>query len=305
MGSWQCGAESGKLRWLKAPKNSSLAPRIRPLIVDDGWSFQHFIDGVLPKLFNSLIIQSLNKHEDTVTDSTVTILPSTLQEGVKKMIEGQLSHLSFREISEISDVNPKTQFFCSQSLQFSCKAPQFHPIIYKKMQGTLSLEGKLKRENTQKPQKDVILFLDRKQETSKNGLREVLNHEELMEAMGDLVKGTDWSVQVFDHSKHDSMEDLVIFMRDVKVIMGVHGGAFYNMFFADRKEMKAVIEFMPVNWEDKSVSVEGSPNIFWISSSLLDIPYYRLLSNGTFPKSVDVTIDIPAFTNLLSNILSL
>ncbi len=306
MGSWQCGAENHKLRMIKAPKQSSLGSRVQPLIVDDGWSFQHFIDGVLPKLFNSFFSSSIDGSK--AFNQTLTLIPSPLQPIVKQMINNQLSSLSISEIEQLAlTTNSKTSFYCSDILQFSCNAPSFHPFLYRRIQDTLSMNGiQMDHENDRNEESNndnFILFLDRIEGKTKNGNREIVNRDELIESMNEIATNSGWKMKVFDHSEFDSIIKLVAFMKRVKVIVGAHGGAFYNLFFADRSNLKAVIEFVSVQWLNFDVSFSGSSNVFWITSSLLDVPYYRILSNGTAPNIPNVIVDIPSFHSLLSQLV--
>ena len=78
------------------------------------------------------------------------------------------------------------------------------------------------------------------------------------------------------------------FLANVDVIMGPHGGAFYNMIFMRRGT--TVIEFMPRSPSFHSTA-EAVHLIFYLQASLLGDKYYSVVSGGS-GSNMDVDVAV-------------
>ena len=83
-----------------------------------------------------------------------------------------------------------------------------------------------------------------------------------------------------------------------KIIIGVHGGAFYNMLYAPKGTN--IIEVMPT--DSKGVSPRGlAHTIIWHMAALLDQPYWRIPVNS-LTKTNNVQLNIAKLKIILDQI---
>ena len=214
--------------WMTTPKNASPLnegekpdyDKVAFLDVPEGCSFQHFFDGVVPKM--------------------VQAMPLLSDEDIKLVLPGCAPYpmvtefLRYFGISESRVIRPSSRM--SARLYYSfCDAPGWHPILWQQMQQII-------RADTSVPlsQRKKIVYLQRNKGTH-NGGRTVSNEAELISAIQRAAPG--YEVISFDSASYPTPEDTRAFFKDVRALVGPHGGAFYNMMWCGSDT--AMIEFVP------------------------------------------------------------
>ena len=223
-----------------------------PLIIPDTSSFQLFMDGTLPKIAQAYGI--LRRPE-------VTLL---VREPKDDIILELLSKLGIdgSRVEYISEGRYDYDVYQADYLISTCITPPLHPELWTKMRSLLGVSQEL----TVPIQESIILLLTRK--GNKNKGRNILNSKAMEEYLHDRYPGR---VEVFSGSY--SLEEAIPFFGKVSVILGPHGGAFFNMNFAPSSA--TIIEFIPhkVGGEDPG---HFSPAIVWAMAQMIGQTYWRI-----------------------------
>ena len=246
------------------------------LVVPQGLSFQHFMDGVVPKLVQLQEVIPQEPNALYVMDkSFLDPMPLKL-----------LARLGIREsqIRDPSEMNYRNGYLRAKKLVLACQVPPLHPQLWRDAQKLFRLPW---LEPGWRQQRHIVLYLSRSKGT-RNAGRNVVNEGELLEAIRPLVEAKKYEFVVFDSHKYGTVDALFEFLANVDVIMGPHGGAFYNMIFMRRGT--TVIEFMPRSPSFHSTA-EAVHLIFYLQASLLGDKYYSVVSGGSGSnRDVDVAV---------------
>ena len=244
-----------------------------PLIVPEGWSFQHFMDGTLPKLIQArrlLAIPDVMVLIERIRDVILWDVLKTLGVPRKRVLLYERGGYS------------------ADYLILGCVTPPLHPRIWHAARLGLGAP-----EHLEVPQERAhIVLLTRK--LTHNGGRRIINIEEvkgyLSERYGErftVYNGDAWTVS-----------RTVEIFRNAKVVIGVHGGAFYNMYFAPKETV--LIEFMPMS-KNNSYELHLGHTIFWTMANMLSQTYWRLYFTQTTRKS-DGIINVSKLGTVLDKI---
>ncbi|XP_050411999.2 uncharacterized protein LOC126826912 [Patella vulgata] len=247
---------------------------ICPLLVPDSHAFQHFIDGVLPKLMqvydyviNSNVFFLILKPRDTLIYDFYHKL------GISR------DRLVFYE-------NNPTKV---KKMINTCIAPPIHPALWLSGREALGVSA-----NMMVPMNQTLVVLIKRKNTH-NGGRRMLNID-LVEKFVINRYGID-GVQIFSGGLKFN-ETVSLFQR-TRIIIGVHGGAMYNILFSPRQT--SVIEIMPT----KNNGQIGPPwiahGIIWVQAQVLGQSYWRLPMLPEGRKS-DVRVDIGRLGALLNKV---
>ena len=246
------------------------------LVVPQGLSFQHFMDGVVPKLVQLQEVIPKEPGAIYVMDKSFTdAMPLKL-----------LSRLGIREnqIRDPSEMNYRNGYLRAKKLVLACQVPPLHPKLWRDAQSMFRLPW---LEPSWRQKRHIVLYLSRSKGTRNSG-RHVVNEGELITSIRPFVEAKKYEFVVFDSHKYGTVDELFEFLANVDVIMGPHGGAFYNMIFMRRGT--TVIEFMP---RSPSFHAMGAAVhlIFYLQASLLGDKYYSVVSGGS-GSNMDVDIEV-------------
>lgn len=124
--------------------------------------------------------------------------------------------------------------------------------------------------------------------------RRILNEDELLKEIKDFLQKENRPEEfvMFDHRAVERLDQHLDLFQQTKVLIGPHGGGFYNLIFCPAKTL--VIEFFPDNRYDQNVALAS----FWISTRMIDGKYYILPMAASLPAH-DMTVDIPAIIDIL------
>ena len=231
---------------------------------------QHFIDGTLPKIAQAY--ELLRRPE-------VKLL---LYRPTSAAVNNMLNVLNVSE-DRIVWYQSGTVYRADYMI-FTCVSPPLHPSLWLGWRQLLGVSDTL-----QVPAiKATVMLMTRA--LSRNGGRHIVNFDE---------------VESFLRSRYD--DNLVVFkggltlmqaiqtFSKVRIFIGVHGGAFYNLNFAPLST--TIIEFVPTMANGVDVPILAS-TIFWAMSDLLQQPYWRVPFVSANSKH-DLTMNVTKLRTIL------
>ena len=241
-----------------------------PLIVPDGGTFQHFLDGTLPK-----IIQAL----DYIQQPQVRLLLPTIRD---KIIFEILEKLNISRGKLV--LGGEHQSVGADYLVFTCVTPPLHPLLWQRARTLLGVPEKLAVPQN----RGNIVIITRK--GSHNGGRHLLNKETLLSKLQDKYL----SVKVSMYLGPYNLNDTIKLFGSTSVVIGVHGGGLYNINFCPPNT--TVIEIMPTYSNGKMVA--AAHQIFWMQSVLLEHQYWRIAADPASSNG-DVNVNITQVENII------
>ncbi len=220
-----------------------------PLLVAYGWSFQHFMDTLMPKL-----IQVYNY---IIPADVKIILYEPPHE--HRIILEIFQRLGF-SISQVVFFND--QKLSADGILDTCVSPKRHPDTWQVMRSMLRIpervfDGKVK-----------VILLTRSH--SRGIKRNILNQEDVLRFL--LQRYGTNSVTLF-RGGYNLSEALNLF-SGAHVVLGSHGGALYNINFCPKGTH--VVEIMPATPLFFSNRTGGTKNMFWQQASFLDHIFWRI-----------------------------
>ncbi len=239
---------------------------IVPLLVPGSSAFQHFLDGSLPKIIQILpLIHNLD-------------LKLLLLKPRDKIIYHMLYHLGIPEgkLLYYSDYAPHSyQGVKTESQLNTCITPPVHPFLWQKA-------AELLRGIQQSSPASKVILLTRSH--SYNGGRRIVNRRDVVTSLRRRY-GDDF---LLFRAGYNLKQTQRIF-GSARVVIGVHGGAFYNMFFASPNT--TFVELMPTMPDGGLPKL--SHTIVWRTARSLGQRYWRISmtpQNSLNDVSVDVRL---------------
>jgi len=232
-----------------------------PLLV--GNSFQHFLDGSMPKLIQAY--EFIKKHPKA------KILTKTSAAIVNKLI---------RKLGITNDIleYSSSKSYTAEELFLICKTPPVHPDLWEKSRNIFNID---KNKNGSK-----IIWIDRNGQNSRNGGRLILNQKEITDELSRMYPD---NFVMYD--SHDyTLDETIELFNDAAVIMGAHGGGLYNLIFAPSNTL--VIEFMPVSQPSTGIGIPlgPAPNIIWMQSDILKQRFWRVSTTPVHGTNFNVNL---------------
>ena len=240
-----CGWPS-KLEDFFSEKTQPAVDILIPLLVPDSASFQHFLDGTMPK-----IVQSYS----------ILTAPN-----VKLLIFHPRDSIIFEILNKLNITTDKLVFYTDTigaTIQInSCVTPPLHPLLWREARRML---GAPERLSVHVNQSNVILLT---RAGSYNGGRHMLNFEEIKT----FLKNRYSSRFVIFEGGYNLERSTQIFGK-TSILIGVHGGAMYNLNFASSDTH--IVEFLPM--VGFGIPMERiAHSIIWHMSKLLGQTYWRI-----------------------------
>ena len=219
-----------------------------PLLVPEAGSFQHFIDGLLPKLVQSYhILQHTNARLLIPTPRDVIIF----------------QFLDQLNISRSKIVLDEGGTHYARKLILACIAPPLHPYLFKAARRML----RIRDDATVSPDVAFVVLVQRSH--ARNPGRRILNIHQI-HAM--LESRYQERLYVFKGNL-DLEETNYLFSRS-RIVIGVHGGGLYNMLFSPANT--TVIEVMPVDRTGHVVPPTLAHTIIWKLANMFGHIYWRI-----------------------------
>ena len=239
-----------------------------PMIVPDGGTFQHFLDGTLPK-----IIQAL----DYIQRPQVRLLMPKIRDSIIYEIMEKLNISRGKIVTYSESVG-------ADYLVYTCVTPPIHPLLWQKARSLLCIPDKLASPRTHAN----IVIITRK--GCFNCGRVLLNKGHLKKRLEN--KYTQSNVIEFQGPLN--LTESISLFGSASVIIGVHGGGLYNINFCPSNT--TVIEIIPTR-PDGTV-IAAAHQIFWTQSILLDHDYWRIPTTPDNEKG-DVKVNITLVENII------
>ncbi|CAF4428666.1 unnamed protein product [Rotaria sp. Silwood2] len=214
--------------------------------VPDGWSFQHFLDGIGPKLSHS------RSYLQKYPDAKVIILQGVRFDRSVKEIWSMLGvEESERIIHYTRDMKIGAHLLINP-----CRTPGIHPrlwqdarLMYWSISGIPNPSSESKRNN--------LIYIQRTGTNAMNSGRLILNEEPFIKVLRDYCSKHSLNYVQYDHSKDkDHIRSRIELFYNAKVIIGVHSGALSNMNFA--QSGTTIIEIMPYTSDTSSLPMTCS-----------------------------------------------
>jgi len=233
-----------------------------PLLVPGGNSFQHFLDGSMPKLIQAY--EFIKKHPKAKILTKTSAI-------VNKLI---------RKLGITNDIleYSSSKSYTAEELFLICKTPPVHPDLWEKSRNIFNID---KNKNGSK-----IIWIDRNGQNSRNGGRLILNQKEITDELSRMYPD---NFVMYD--SHDyTLDETIELFNDAAVIMGAHGGGLYNLIFAPSNTL--VIEFMPVSQPSTGIGIPlgPAPNIIWMQSDILKQRFWRVSTTPVHGTNFNVNL---------------
>ena len=273
--SYDCGWNMDVSLFSSTPKG-----RIRrrfklmlPLLVPQSNSFQHFLDGVVPKLVQASALLGI----PNITVMIYRPWDPIINEIIKRFgISDDMVHFY------------DNGYYAADYLVNTCITPPLHPGLWQEARKTLGASEQLPV-----PLRDAhVILLTRSK--SRNVGRKIDNMKEVLKLLqtryGDNFK-------LFQGGYR--LSDAVTVFGKARLIIGVHGGAFYNMFLSPSQTH--IVEIIPTHENGTFVPVNVAYNIVWKMANMLNQPYWRL-SERPLSARGDVTVDLRKLQRVLDDV---
>ena len=265
--SWRTSLKQFSARtWMPARRQVAY---LCPLLVPGGGSFQHFVDGVLPKLMQA---------RDVLLAANVSIL---LHPPGGRMVGQMLTRLGFSDNELIYYYGG---YYKSDHQVNTCVTPPYHPALWGAARRALGVRDTLRDAAT-----SLIILLLRTR--SWKAGRRIVNVKPLLRALRTRYGAR---LHVF-YGENDLDKAKALFGR-ARALVGVHGGAFYHMLFAPRNT--TVVEIMPTLDSGTVLPNYAAHSAFWKLSRSLGHEYWRLVEPPLTSEG-NVSVNITRLVSVL------
>ena len=242
-----------------------------PLLVPQSNSFQHFIDGVLPKLMQVFHI---------VNNTNLKIL---LFRSWDRNIEQMLFKIG---ISSERIVYYDSGLIFGKYVLDTCVTPPLHPSLWNMARNHLGVNVNYPVRN----KNGYVVYISRT--GSRNYGRNIKNEEEVIAFLH-----WRYSTRFQFFQKAINFKETMGLFKNTRILIGVHGGALYNLLFCPRDT--EIIEIMPTIDTGDVVPNSLAHTIIWKMSSMLKQNYWRFPSEP-LNKLGDVKPDINKLEKVLN-----
>ncbi|EFJ46647.1 hypothetical protein VOLCADRAFT_92820 [Volvox carteri f. nagariensis] len=183
-------------------------------------------------------------------------------------------------------------------LVYPCQTPLIHPYTHQLASEVIQqAAGYDPRVIEPVGSRPVILFFARR------GSRAWHNENECRLAIEQLIAGRNRNEQLvtFQADAYPNARDVVKLGRRVKLMVGVHGGAFYNLVYM--QPGTGIVEVCPVAPDGKSSRCGA---MFWEMSNVRNMPYWSVVATNVTHDwqilTMDCNLVVSAVRNALENI---
>jgi len=222
------------------------------IFTPEDWAFQHWLPDVLPKLTQWWdILQA---------DPEIKVLTGAPNPSHSPMVPYMWDHLNLT--NRLHTVEGSRNFLV-EFMYYGCVAPAINPVLWQRAHELLRVP------HVPMKDRDVIVWMSRKS-GARNPGRRVLNEDDIVETLTEYAASHNARVMTWKHEDIKSAQDAIDFFSHVRVILGPHGGALFNLFFAPKET--AVVEFFPRELYGRV----GGNVIVWYQSTMLQQDYWRI-----------------------------
>lgn len=253
------------------------------LVTPEGYSFQHFLDSVMPK-----IVQI----EDYIKDESVKFYIG-LKRSKFPIVEKLYNRIG---IDSSRLVGTDHVGVYATELIIPCYCPTMHPYLWQRTQYLFRLPYLFDDESGKYNNVNMVVYISRNKNSFNKG-RKILNEKEVLDIINRLLENTHYHLVVYDSKLYENdVERMIKFWDKAKILIGSHGGGLYNMFFM--RKGSTIIEFLPNSpaFYKKLIHL-----IVYSHSVMLGNYYYNLMCQSF--SHFNMKVDLEKFELLFANIL--
>jgi hypothetical protein len=238
--------------------------RVAPMFSPEGWSFQHFIDGALPKLMIGLLT-------GTITKNTLILLDGSSGRPRDKIILELLGAMGLKTEQVKWDQLKSTTFVADEMLNL-CRVQPLQPALWKAFRYLVGVRPA--SEGATKSKKLRVVYMPRV------GTRSIQNKDMFWAMLQKLDPGAINFKDSCGEYNLDNAKRVFAGIAETVVVVGMHGGQLYNALFAP--EGSHIIEFNSIP------SQGGAPLIFWMVAEMWGMHYTRYMLKDS--KELEVPV---------------
>lgn len=265
--SWNTKQDEAKTRASCEHDVLVAVPRSCPILYMEGGSFQHFVDGNMPKILQVLPLLTRAHHPYTL------VTPRIKNRIVREMLEEM-------GVFHVFTYRPKTCIVSTEKVN-TCITPPLHPYFFQLARTIFRISEQRTSNLT-----DVVIFV-------RKSRRRIQNEHEVLESLRARFGS---HLKVLQHTDGLGLQDMITLLKNTKILIGVHGGALYNLLFCPANA--TVIEILPVLPNGAPIP-HISSRIFWAMSVMLGQTYWRL-HQEVVNRRHDLNVDIDALHDILN-----
>ncbi|GIL48309.1 hypothetical protein Vafri_4586 [Volvox africanus] len=270
-------------------QGSSKAPAAVFLASPDDYSFQHFSDRVA-----MMLAQTRHLMTRVGRGWKYIVTPKTHVRAVRQLWSLLVPGFTTAALlPALPHSNIKTGM-----LLYPCQSPLIHPYTHQLASELIQQAAGFDPQVVVPVQsRPVVLFFARR------GSRNWDNEEECRRGIEKVVleRGRGEELVTFDMNMYSSVEDVVTLGRRVKLMVGVHGGAFYNLIYM--QPATGIVEVCPVAPDAKS---SRCGVMFWEMANVRNMPYWSVVATNVtsqwLVRHVDCGLVISAVRHALENL---
>ncbi|KAJ5075547.1 hypothetical protein M0811_07117 [Anaeramoeba ignava] len=252
------------------------------------------------KTMSNVIIIKKENYEDNeywiyhFLGTLLQIRPFIKDKGWTLLIDSNTHEIPYQLLNLIKeDFNVKLEVYDPSitykidKLMIICNSPFIHPRKFQEIRAFLVKNILKINSNEEIPiyKQENIIYLPR---VNNHNERNVINNEEIENY---LRKRFGNKLKIFSHKEHQDLKELVEYFSKAKIIIGAHGGAFYNLLFSLSHPI--VIEF-------QGKPFFGELSIFYWISHTTGNEYWI---DYTEESGNDLIINLDHLEEILNNVL--
>ena len=246
-------------------------PKVALILVPFCGVYQHFVDGVLPKIAQSW---PAIKEYPVLFD-----FMKKTEKGVREVMEDILGMTLVTEPQYDAWVAQGT---VALSFAHVCRAPGIHPQLWRRARSIVLSNARLDQLPPLAGHQTVAYFV-RNTKMATNG-RNIANEKQLIDALQALLGA---KLQLISYDKTQHVRDQMHMVSNKKLLVAGHGGALYNHYWAPLDA--TVVEIAQLS------SHPNMKDIFWKSIAAMGQKYVRIPPQG---GSVDVNLIVGVIRGL-------
>ncbi len=246
---------------------------IVPILTPDAHSFQHFLDGALPKIVQVLPLLRL--------PHVRLALPRPRDPVIRRMLARMHLYHRVLWVHGAEVVRSRVQIN-------TCITPPIHPLLWAAMRSELGVSEEF---SCSEMSTCKVILLNRA--LSHNGGRNLKNQRELIHFL--TARYGDRFVVYNPQSKLAATKRL---FSQARLVVGVHGGALYNVNLAPRQ--CHVVELMPTR-RSGYVTKRLAHTVVWQMASVIGQSYWRV-PLPPIDEQDNVLLPIHKFTAILDKV---
>lgn len=171
-----------------------------------------------------------------------------------------------------------------ETVVLSCDVPPLHPTLWRAARDMVLGDGLPLSGHPR-----TIVLISRGPDVVTGGGRNIVNQDEVASELRALGARHDPPLRVvlYEHARCPGAECAIYTFAHARLVVGSHGGAFYNQLFVP--EGAGIIEVMPTGKNGDVMHANPSNPIVWLQANVLGQSYWRI---PTVPQDVALNMRV-------------